>query len=154
MNLIFRYNGQNRGVRMEDIPQLFQQFRGHKDVISASHFSPNGKQVVSSSLDHSLMLWNFTSTDSKAYRYTGHTGPVLDVQFSRSGALLASSSRDGSVRLWVPDLKGESQEFKACQAAVRSVQFSPDNLQLVTGSDDKSIKVRRGQFTGPGSSPP
>ena len=101
---------------MEEDPQLFQQFKGHKDAITASHFSPNGKQVnnvsptisaiviflhmkanrdiidgsmikdlwhntigiiilrfmlckvVSSSLDHSLMLWRFQSSDSKAYR--------------------------------------------------------------------------------------
>ena len=30
---------------MEEDPQLFQQFKGHKDAITASHFSPNGKQV-------------------------------------------------------------------------------------------------------------
>lgn len=29
---------------MED-PQLFDQFKGHKDAITASKFSPNGKQV-------------------------------------------------------------------------------------------------------------
>ena len=90
-------------------------------------------KVVSSSLDHSLMLWRFQSSDSKAYRcpiinpkhipnppsiphhlinhnrYTGHTGPILDVQFSRTGSLIASSARDSTVRLWVPDLKGDSQ---------------------------------------------
>ena len=30
------------------------------------------------------------------------------------------------------------------QAAVRSVQFSPDNSKLVTGADDKAVKVGRG----------
>ena len=30
---------------MDEDPQLFQQFKGHKDAITASHFSPNGKQV-------------------------------------------------------------------------------------------------------------
>ena len=102
------------------------------------------------------------------YRYTGHTGPILDVQFSRTGSLIASSARDSTVRLWVPDLKGDSQvlqnlivslpyyshnhvywlswnsqELKAAagQAAVRSVQFSPDNQKLLTASDDKAVKV-------------
>ena len=99
-------------------------------------------------------------------RYTGHTGPILDVQFSRTGSLIASSARDSTVRLWVPDLKGDSQvlhhlfvtlphynnvnwlswnsqELKAAagQAAVRSVQFSPDNQKLLTASDDKAVKV-------------
>ena len=47
------------------------------------------------------------------------------------------------MRLWVPDLKGESTELKAAagQAAVRSVQFSPDNQKLLTASDDKAVKV-------------
>jgi WD40 repeat protein len=97
---------------MEEDPQLFQQFKGHKEAITASSFSPNGKQVVSCSTDQSLMLWKFQSADSKAYRcerpgrrhddlrprYTGHTGPVLDVQFSRTGNLVASAARDGTVR--------------------------------------------------------
>ena len=36
-----------------------------------------------------------------------------------------------------------SQELKAAagQAAVRSVQFSPDNQKLLTASDDKAVKV-------------
>ena len=161
-----------------------------KGLIALSFWGLTLCKVVSSSLDHSLMLWRFQSSDSKAYRcpimnpkhipnpplmphhlinhyrYTGHTGPILDVQFSRTGSLIASSARDSTVRLWVPDLKGDSQvlpnlfvslphhsiewlsfinsqELKAAagQAAVRSVQFSPDNQKLLTASDDKAVKV-------------
>ena len=36
---------------------------------------------------------------------------------------------------------GESTEFKAHLGAVRSVEFSPENLRLVTASDDKSVKI-------------
>ena len=36
---------------------------------------------------------------------------------------------------------GESSEFKAHLGAVRSVEFSPENLRLVTASDDKSVKI-------------
>jgi WD40 repeat protein len=36
---------------------------------------------------------------------------------------------------------GDCTEFKAHQAAVRSVEFSPENLRLLSASDDKSIKV-------------
>ena len=37
--------------------------------------------------------------------------------------------------------KGESVVMKAHNAAVRSVSFSRDGRQIVTCSDDKSIKV-------------
>ncbi|XP_069156940.1 POC1 centriolar protein homolog A isoform X2 [Procambarus clarkii] len=54
---------------------------------------------------------------------------------------MASASRDRSVRLWIPNIRGDSTEFRAHNATVRSVQFSPDGQQLVTGSDDKTIKL-------------
>jgi len=54
---------------------------------------------------------------------------------------MASCSRDRSIRLWVPNVKGESSEFKAHQNSVRSVEFSPENLRLVSASDDKSVKI-------------
>ena len=54
---------------------------------------------------------------------------------------MASGSRDRTIRLWVPNMNGDSTEFKAHQAAVRSVEFSPENLRLVSASDDKSVKV-------------
>lgn len=37
--------------------------------------------------------------------------------------------------------KGESTEFKAHTATVRSVCFSADGQRLVTASDDKAVKV-------------
>ena len=45
-------------------PELFQQFKGHKDAITQVHFCPHKKRIISSSMDHSIMMWNFT-TDSK-----------------------------------------------------------------------------------------
>lgn len=56
--------------------------------------------------------------------------------------MVASASRDRSIRLWVPSaVRGTSGEFRAHTACVRSVHFSPDGHQLVTSSDDKSIKL-------------
>ena len=37
--------------------------------------------------------------------------------------------------------QGDSEAFKAHMGTVRSVHFSPDGQQLVTGSDDKAIKL-------------
>lgn len=38
--------------------------------------------------------------------------------------------------------KGESTVFKAHTGSVRSIDFSSDGQSLLTGSDDKSMKVR------------
>ena len=52
---------------MED-PELIHNFKGHKDTITGLHFNPSQKQVASSSLDGSVMLWNW-NTDKKAGVY-------------------------------------------------------------------------------------
>ena len=41
-------------------PVLYKTFKGHKDGITALHFDPTKKQLLSSSFDQTLMLWNFT----------------------------------------------------------------------------------------------
>ena len=87
-------------------PELYHQFKGHRDAITSVHFCPTKKRVVSSSMDQTIMMWNFAS-DAKAYRYTGHTDGVYDVQFSRTSHLVASASRDKTIRLWVADMKAE-----------------------------------------------
>ena len=52
---------------MED-PTLERHFRGHKNEVAALDFNPNGKQLVSASLDHSVMVWNFTQ-QMRAFRF-------------------------------------------------------------------------------------
>ena len=49
-------------------PTLEQHFRGHKDAVTAANISPNGKQIVSSSLDKTIMLWNYKD-QRRAYRF-------------------------------------------------------------------------------------
>jgi centriolar protein POC1 len=84
-------------------PTLERSFRGHKDVVTGLAFKPSMSQLASSSLDHSVMIWNF-KPQLRAFRFVGHKGPVTGLDFSSSGNLLASSSRDKTVRLWTPNV--------------------------------------------------
>jgi centriolar protein POC1 len=72
-----------QGAISED-PTLERSFRGHKDAVTAVAFNPNMKQLLSASLDMTLMLWNFKPT-LRAYRFTGHKAAVHCVAFSPSG---------------------------------------------------------------------
>nr|CAD7455334.1 unnamed protein product [Timema tahoe] len=134
------YNRAFSESTMGDDPTLERHFRGHRDTVTSLSFHPTTKQLVSSSNDNSIMIWNFRQS-VRAFRFEAHKDNVLDVSFSPSGNLVASASRDRSVRLWVPTVQGESAEFRAHSAAVRSVHFSPDGKELVTSSDDKSAKL-------------
>ena len=58
------------GLMTED-PILERSFRGHKDAVTSVVFNPNMKQLVSGSLDGSIMIWNF-KPHLRAYRYSDH----------------------------------------------------------------------------------
>ena len=131
----------NESSHSED-PSLERTFRGHRDGVTACAFNPNMKQLVSSSGDHSLMIWNFKPS-MRAYRFAGHKDSVLSVAYSPQGECIASGSKDRTVRLWTPSTVGlyTPKVLKAHGAAVRSVRFSPDGKNLVSASQDKTLKI-------------
>eukprot|EP00965_Chrysotila_dentata_P026695 885196-Pleurochrysis_carterae.AAC.1 len=101
-------------------PSLERAFRGHRDSATAVVFNPNMKQLVSASLDNTVMLWNF-KLQLRAYRFVGHKGSVHSVAASPNGSLIASGSKDRTVRLWIPTVKGESTIIKVpCLSLLRS----------------------------------
>ncbi|XP_026491332.1 POC1 centriolar protein homolog A-like [Vanessa tameamea] len=121
-------------------PSLEKQLKGHRNSITALFYNPNEKQLASSSMDNSVLLWDLRGT-MRSYRFQGHDEAVMDVTFSPSGKYMASASRDKTVRLWVPTVTGSTGMFKAHSQTVRSVQFSPDGSKIVTASDDKIVKL-------------
>ena len=80
-------------------PQLKRSFKGHKDAITSIAFNPNLKQVISASLDGTVMVWNFKPS-LRPYRFIGHKGPVYDLAVSPNGQMIASCSQDETIRLW------------------------------------------------------
>ncbi|RVE52286.1 hypothetical protein evm_003076 [Chilo suppressalis] len=121
-------------------PFLEKQLKGHRNAITSAYYSPNEKQLATSSLDNSVLLWDLRGT-MRSYRFQGHDEAVMDVTFSPSGKYMASASRDKTVRLWVPTVTGSTGVFKAHSQTVRSVQFSPDGTKIITASDDKIVKL-------------
>lgn len=111
-------------------PTFERHLKGHKDGVTALSFHPNAIQLVSSSLDKTLLVWNLTES-VRAYRFIAHNDSILDVCYAPSGEVIASASRDRSVRIWVPKVTGQSIDFKAHSYAVRSVQFSPDGEKVI-----------------------
>lgn len=72
-NIMVRFGGvpmANEAFQSED-PALERTFRGHKDSVTACAFNPNMKQLITASLDNSLMMWNFNPS-MRAYRFQGH----------------------------------------------------------------------------------
>jgi WD40 repeat protein len=118
----------------------------HNGSVEDLVFSPDGKILISASVDKTLRLWRVADGSSSS-TLEGHIRSVSGVAISPSGEVLASSSSDRTIRLWrVSD--GEmltaletpaglatsptfspSGEILACVTANRIVQFwNAENL--------------------------
>jgi centriolar protein POC1 len=104
-------------------PALKRSFKGHKDQVCKVAFNPNLKQVVSGSVDGTVMVWNFKST-MRPYRFVGHKEAVYDVKVSPTGNIIASCSADRTIRLWNNSVEGHSKVIKSHQYPVRCLSIS------------------------------
>ena len=74
-------------------------FKGHEDYVISVAFSPDGKTIVSGSLDKTVRLWD-TNGKPIGQPFKGHEEAVYSVAFSPDGKTIVSGSYDKTVRLW------------------------------------------------------
>ncbi|MBE9110032.1 hypothetical protein IQ273_11490 [Nodosilinea sp. LEGE 07298] len=115
-------------------------FRGHQNWICALAFDADGQQLVSSSADCTLKLWE-ASTGTCLQTLEGHTNWVMSVAFSADGQYLASGSADHTLKLWEVATGKCLQTFEGHARGVWSVAFSPQGDVLASGSVDRTVKL-------------
>ncbi|MCU7807038.1 MAG: cytochrome C [Candidatus Thiodiazotropha sp. (ex Semelilucina semeliformis)] len=125
-----------------DTPEDTRQLNGHGGPVNCVSISPDGKQVISGSLDYTVMLWDIDKPRPKnTKRFQEHRGAVSEVRFLPSGAEAVSSGDDGTVYLW--DVKKHKllHRFVGHQAKVVSVDVTPDGKMLASASWDGSVRL-------------
>jgi WD40 repeat protein len=108
---------------------------GHGGRLYSVDFAPDGRSIVSASLDKTARLWNRAGRPLAIL--SGHQDRIYSARFSPgAGRWLLTASRDGSLRLWrvprmdrVPDVPQELDAFLPLQASLGGAAFgafSPD----------------------------
>jgi WD40 repeat protein len=108
----------------------------------------NGSQALTGSADGSVILWD-TTTGKEIRRFEGHHAPVRAVAFSPDGQTILSAGGnvqvgpdraiDNRIILWNATTGELIRQFEGHTAPVRSVTFSPDGKQILSGSDDMHL---------------
>ena len=113
---------------------------GHTSGIKSAIFSPDGKKIVTISMENTIKMWDVVSGKIIA-NLIGHTSSVNSVQFSLNGKKIVTASADHTVKIWdaasgnhILDLSGHTNE-------VISASYSPGGKTIITTSKDSTAKL-------------
>jgi WD40 repeat protein len=132
-------------VRLWDVAtgKLDSEFSDQKGVCLSLAFSPDGKQIASSSIDseHSFVVWD-VATKRVIKRMLGHTSHVLRLHYSRDGRVLASGDADGYFKLWNTADLSERMTVRAHSGPLIGISFAPKGSnRFATAGQDGFVRI-------------
>jgi len=98
-------------------------------IVAKIAFTPDGKQLVSVAMDHTVRLWDLAS-GQEVGQFVGHTDYVTSVAISPDGKWLATGADDNTVRIWDLKSRMEMHRFKNEKFQHPAESFSPDSSHL------------------------
>jgi WD40 repeat protein len=117
--------------------------KGHSGalgVVTSVAFSPDGKRIVSGSVDKTLKVWD-AATGRETLTLKGHSSSVLCVAFSPDGKRIVSGSDDKTLKVWDAATGRETLTIKGHSTGITRVAFSPDGKRIASCSVDFTLKV-------------
>lgn len=101
-------------------------------------FSPDGRQLVTSSFDGVLKFWN-TDTGLLLREQRVFLDPVWAMCYSPDGLQFAAAGNNREVKLWDAQTGREIETLHGHSSTVRSIAFAPDGRHLASGSEDEIV---------------
>ena len=119
---------------------------GHTDEVWHLQFSNSGRMLASASRDRTAIIWDTAPPAAVGIRHTlrGHDQALTYVSWSPDDAFLLTASSDGKVLLWEADTGAPVREFTQHTSIVMTCAWLPDGEHFVSGGQDKSMYLQRG----------
>lgn len=112
---------------------------GHTRDVTSAAFSPDGKRLATSSIDHSVRLWD-PSTALELVTCLGHSDMVHQVVFSPDGGRLASVSEDTTIRVWLSETGEEALTLRGA-SPLYCITYLADGERLATGDAQGGVRI-------------
>ena len=132
----------NDTIRIIDIEtdSTIHALIGHTKEITAVAFSPDGKTLVSSSNDATVLLWN-VKTGARLHMPAAHTGAIYSAAYSPDGRAIVTAAGDKTARIWNAETGQLLKTLDEHTGWVYSAAYSPDSKKIVTASRDETARI-------------
>jgi WD40 repeat protein len=129
----------------DTVTKPIRTFQGHTNYVESVTFMPDGKTVLSGSLDNTLKLWDI-ETGQEIHTLSGHTGWIMSaVAFKEGDTALAKDNRvlsgsyDKTIKLWDSKTGQVLDTFEGHARAIFSVALSPNGKTAISASGDNTL---------------
>ncbi len=136
--------GKTAVVRRADGRKLV--LRGHRDIVTSAHFSPDGADVVTASRDHDSIVWD-TRRGVPRRKLLGHFAIVSDARFSPDGRWIVTAG-PGKSGLWDASTGRLIYLLQGHEGILLSASFDPASRRIVTGGRDGTVQTYRCTICG------
>ncbi len=132
----------DRWVRIVDAATLTgdMRVRPHEQWVTAVAWSPDGRYVVTGSMDTTVRFTDVATGDVRS-TCCGHRHAVTHLVFPDGDSRLVSASWDGTLRRWEHWDREEPARLDIRGAVCRVANFTPDGSKILIGTEDDRILV-------------
>ncbi|HXJ58289.1 MAG TPA: protein kinase, partial [Verrucomicrobiae bacterium] len=132
-------------IALWDIPSRQtreRRLKGHRLYVPSLAFTPDGRILVSGSMDRTIRLWDVAEGRERA-TFTNYPVGVSALRMSPDGKTLAFTATVGSQQVILQDtLTGTTTgQLRGHKNSVSGAEFSPDGHTLISGSVDGSVRI-------------
>ena len=127
------------GKELKRCDEIFTKEMGHRSMIFAVTFSPQGDLLAAAS-EKVIRFWDMRRRKSVGETPCGHTRSINDLKFSPCGKWIASCSWDGTARVWEVATGAQKILIDPDVYRISTICFTPDG-KLLTANWDGTVHL-------------
>ena len=131
--------GNNIQVFRTDNAEPLLKFKAHQHWVCGIVWSPDGQQLISTSSDNTVKVWNSSTGRQIGQRCTSHTDRIRSLAITSDGSFIATASYDKTVRLWSTKTYQQIGQPLEYSDRVQCVAISTNGALLASGAWDGNL---------------